>query len=476
MLGCRVLQSAIFIATCYAAFGQEPWQRTYGGWGADWARDVMMNESGFLLCGSTGSFGTGGEVYVLQVDQAGGLLWSMLFGGSGVDVGTSICPGAGGGFLLAGFSASPPSTGYDGLLVHCSPDGSAQWERRYGGVGWQLFNDVAATGDGFYVVGEDLNSGNGDAWLLRLDQDGDTVWTRTTGGIGADRGLGLFVTASGGVIACGEREQLDGSMNAFVDCWAANGELLWGWESNGVGDESAHSVAVDANGNVFIGGDATDIEPYRTMTIDKLDANGSQVWQVHTTGPSGDWAGRQLSVTMNNTVVLAGSTEAFGNGGSDFYMLHVDGDGNYLEGPTFGGADDEVAYGLCVTDDGGYVMVGSSNSYGPGTRSVYAVRHYGSPVIPAVEVVVDPVSIPETPVHKAVIWPTLLDPEGVVYVDGDLADPPVRMTLLDAAGRVVRTGPLQGAQIALNGTPAGPYLLELGLRSGRLLRQRLVVQ
>src|SRR5690606_23032746 len=96
------------------------------------------------------------------------------------------------------------------------------------------------------------------------------------------------------------------------------------------------------------------------------------------------WSGHEILELDNGDLVLAGWTEAFGAGGKDMYMWHTDAFGNYIEGPTFGGLADDEALAVCTTPDNGYMLAGSSTSYGPGARSVYVVRHYGSPIIPSV--------------------------------------------------------------------------------------------
>ncbi|MBL0044509.1 MAG: hypothetical protein IPP33_08955 [Flavobacteriales bacterium] len=122
---------------------QSPWQRTYGGFGSDEGMSVdNTSDGGFIVLGSTGSWGAGGgDIYLLKLDSTGELQWSKTFGGIGVEQGASVKTLEDGGFAIAGTTASPPATGYDGLLIRTDASGNVLWERTYGGEGGSLSTD-----------------------------------------------------------------------------------------------------------------------------------------------------------------------------------------------------------------------------------------------------------------------------------------------------------------------------------------------
>src|ERR1043165_3813093 len=61
---------------------------------------------------------------------------------------------------------------------------------------------------------------------------------------------------------------------------------------------------------------------------------------------------------------FAATTNVLGAGFDDFYLLHTDGNGNLLWTKTFGGPVDDVARAMASVSDGGYIITGSTSSFG----------------------------------------------------------------------------------------------------------------
>jgi gliding motility-associated-like protein len=97
-------------------------------------------------------------------------------------------------------------------------NGGIQWEQQYGGTGIEIGHHVSMIlGGGFYVVGSTLSSdgdvcltrGEGDHWVLQLDDAGDLLWQKTYGGSGWDLASGGIVTCPDGFIVVGETTSND---------------------------------------------------------------------------------------------------------------------------------------------------------------------------------------------------------------------------------------------------------------------------
>jgi len=57
------------------------WQRTYGGISYDRASDIVMVEDGYLLLGSTSSYGNGNyDALLIKIDQKGKEIWRKTYG------------------------------------------------------------------------------------------------------------------------------------------------------------------------------------------------------------------------------------------------------------------------------------------------------------------------------------------------------------------------------------------------------------
>ena len=86
-------------------------------------------------------------------------------------------------------------------------------------------------------------------------------------------------------------------------------------------------------------------------------------------------ASYSLVQTDDGGYALAGSTDsAVGAGEKDFWLVKTDADGNQLWSRTYGGAGNEEAQSLVQTSDGGYALAGSTDSFGAGDYDFWLVK------------------------------------------------------------------------------------------------------
>ncbi len=111
-----------------------------------------------------------------------------MFGGSDWDSAKSIQQTSDGGYIVAGSSDSIDIFGLknngktDFYIIKLDEKGEIQWQRMYGGNADDVAHSIQQTNDGGYIIvgyseSEDIsgikNSGNGDIYILKLDQNGD---------------------------------------------------------------------------------------------------------------------------------------------------------------------------------------------------------------------------------------------------------------------------------------------------------------
>jgi hypothetical protein len=84
--------------------------------------------------------------------------------------------------------------------------------------------------------------------------------------------------------------------------------------------------------------------------------------------------GFSVQQTIDRGYIILGSTSLFGPGSLDFYFIKTDSLGDTLWTMTYGGTDSDAGYSVQQTLDGGYILTGSSSSFGPGTLSVYLIK------------------------------------------------------------------------------------------------------
>ncbi len=100
---------------------------------------------------------------------------------------------------------------------------------------------------------------------------------------------------------------------------------------------------------------------------------GEGTWQRTFGGTASD-AAYSVQETSDGGYVLAGKTSSFGAGGGDMYLVKTDTNGNELWSRTFGGTDYDGAWSVQETSDGGYILAGSTKSFGAGSLDMYLVK------------------------------------------------------------------------------------------------------
>jgi predicted secreted protein len=150
----------------------------FGGAEDDWANAVIQTQDGgYLIVGKTESFGAGGyDVYVFKLDKNGNKQWEKTFGGEGWDWANAVIQTQDGGYLIVGGTESFGAGGYDVYVFKLDKNGNKQWEKTFGGEGWDWANAVIQTQDGGYlIVGRTYSFGAGgsDAYIIFLDKSGN---------------------------------------------------------------------------------------------------------------------------------------------------------------------------------------------------------------------------------------------------------------------------------------------------------------
>ncbi len=157
--------------------GNRLWHHAYGGNDNDVANDIIATKDGYVMVGTTDSFGlTNNDVYVVKVDKKGNLLWQHAYGGDRDEVGNAIIEDED-GYVITGGTKSHNKRGHamDLYLFKISKkSGKLLWQRTYGKADEDIGYDIAKTKDGYIVVGDTQRSPFRyyDLFILKTDKDG----------------------------------------------------------------------------------------------------------------------------------------------------------------------------------------------------------------------------------------------------------------------------------------------------------------
>ena len=93
-----------------------------------------------------------------------------------------------------------------------------------------------------------------------------------------------------------------------------------------------------------------------------------------TYGGNGSEEARAVRQTSDGGYIVAGRTNSFGAGGSDMWVIKLDGGGNVQWERTYGGAGNEIAHSVRQISGGGYIVAGETSSFGLGGLEMWVLE------------------------------------------------------------------------------------------------------
>lgn len=112
---------------------------------------------------------------------------------------------------------------------------------------------------------------------------------------------------------------------------------------------------------------------FAACTASASSSYGNEEWSKTFGGEQGEWLESAVQ-TSDNGFALGGITASYGAGGEDVWLVKTDSMGNEEWNKTFGGEDNDRAYSVIQTSDGGYALAGHTSSYGAGGEDVWLVK------------------------------------------------------------------------------------------------------
>jgi len=332
------------------------WDKTFGGGGHEFLFSLKQTTDGGYIFGGWSQSnmgadksenGRGGyDYWVVKIDGNGLKQWDKTFGGSGDDELYSLEQTSDGGYILGGWSSSDMGADksengrgdLDYWVVKIDGNGVKQWDKTFGGGGYDELYSLEQTSDGGYILGgwsssdmgadkSENSRGYWDYWVVKIDGNGVKQWDKTFGGNNYDALESLQQTTDGGYILGGRSSSnigADKSENCrgFEDYWVVkidgNGVKQWDKTFGGSQPDGLYSLQQTSDGGYILGG----------------------------------WSSSDMGVDKSEN----------GRGGYDYWVVKIDGNGIKQWDKTFGGSNYDALRSLEQTTDGGYILGGSSNS------------------------------------------------------------------------------------------------------------------
>jgi hypothetical protein len=267
-----------------------------------------------------------------------------------------------------------------------------QWSKAFGGSKIDAFSAFTATPDGAYVVAATSGSNDGDVtgnhgmndmWVYKIDRSGNILWQKSIGGTDDDEGWSVITTSDNNYLVAGNTNSNDGKVGGnhgqqdiLLVKLNGSGNIVWQKSLGGSALEFivfSSIIATSDGGFLLLGntnsndGDVSGNHGDLDFWLVKLNASGNIIWQK-TYGGSADDVSMSLAAASDGGYLLIGGTnsndgDVSGNhGGGDAWVVKVDESGNKIWQKTLGGSKNDILYLAKPIPSGGYIFSGQTSS------------------------------------------------------------------------------------------------------------------
>ena len=374
---------------CLVAVAQPPqrFYTTFGGNGIDIGYSAKQTlDKQYIITGSTSSYGAGNtDVYLVKLDSMGQILWQKTFGGFANDVGKSVIQVPDSGYIVAGFTSSFGAGGYDAYILRTDKAGTLIWQKTFGGSDWDFAYDLVYTPDAdIAVIGStsSFGAGKNDGFVLKYDFLGNLIWHKEFGGVEDDE-LKSIIKTNDNFLATVGYTQSKGDINGdgYFLKLNLNGDTLFTKTFGAQYKDYANDLVQKVNNDYVVCGAKTySLNAKTSSLMYSIDQNGLFLWEHHNQYNSTlDESYSSIcnvafqtsyNAYIRNIVIPPLKTQAV-------VSVCLNG-GQHYNGNDSGGNDDDYTYSLEKVADGGYIEVGTTNSFDAFNGDVYFVRRDSS--------------------------------------------------------------------------------------------------
>jgi hypothetical protein len=203
-----------------------------------------------------------------------------------------------------------------------------------------------------------------------------TVFQQVYPNSGYDQSSRDIMTTSGGgyLITAMEENATPGDTNIVMVKADHTGDTTWTKTIGGSQPEYAYTTIPTSDGNYFVIGytlsyGAGGSDSY----LIKMNGSGDVLW-TKTYGGIGDDEGKDIVPTADGNYVIVGRSESTSLGNHQIYLMKIDLSGAVIWTKYYGGSSYETARSVRECPDGGFIIVGQTLSYGPSNGNIFMVR------------------------------------------------------------------------------------------------------
>lgn len=299
--------------------------------------------------------------------------FAKLLGGKADDVAFSVAPAPDGGFVLAGRSDSLPAGNNRGWTARVDKYGRFLWGTDLGETAGYGAADVTVAPKGGYFVA------HGAMTVMKLNEDGTVAWQKShaKGSALPKVAYGIDTAATGGGVMAGVAYTASGGSTASRDSMLIRfndkGEKVWEQFYTKEALTHTEDVITAAEGYLLVGWTEGKIgETGRDFWAVRTNSSGTAVWNERWGGNFDDEA-KGVALTNDGGFVMAGFTQSVGAGNADMWLVKINDAGKKIWARTYGAEEADEGHGIARSGDN-FLLTGRRNSLGLGPGGLWVVE------------------------------------------------------------------------------------------------------
>jgi hypothetical protein len=439
----------------------------FGGYGHEVGYSVIQTLNGnYAVTGSTSSFGSGNtDVYLAIIDSMGMLQSEKSYGGFNNDIGRSIIQLADSGFVIAGYTNSFGSGGYDMYVVRTDKTGSMVWQKTYGGLDWDFAYCVRSTtaGDSLIICGNTYSYGYGksDAFIVKADMNGIMKWQRTYGGIEDDDLKSFIITYDNKLAFAGSSKSFsDPKGDGWILKTGISGDSIFSLPFGNNNTNFLNDIKEHPASKCFFACGAYDQSGKDTLSAWFMAASetGAFIYQdAFTYKVIKDEQYYALAFQKDTQFVYVRKNFKSSSNSTFAPMISVFSNITYKTGTKYGSSNDpDELFSIANTRDKGFICVGYTKGFNSNLSDIFLVKLDSTTLNSASIVGINQASVQN---ESFSVYPTLTS--GPVYVSSAEPNRKIEIRIIDCFGKLLLTKESKEVEneLDLNNFKEGVYFI-----------------
>lgn len=351
-------------------------QKTYGFEKDDFGKVLLKsNDSSFYLIGAYS--------YLSHIDTTGNIIWEKKIrpkDDSYYNIITDAINADSTDFLLLVNNYPKGGDKENISVVKLNIYGDTIWTKSYGNpFRYCNANRIIGTNDGGYVMIGNASLTNWrtrDMLIIRTDNLGKVIWSKTYGGGKNENGIALSETDAGDLMIVGQTESYgEGGQDIHILKLNSSGDTIWTKTIGGNRYDYPSDIINTKPNEFIITGTTSSYEQHYhddDIFLLKIDGNGKVIWSK-TYGGNKDESSTRVIPTKDNNYLIVGSTQSYGFGQEDIFLIRTTTEGDTIWTKGYGGSSTDIGRHI-IEASKGYYILGDTRSFSVGGKDMCVLQ------------------------------------------------------------------------------------------------------